>query len=115
VLAGYDTLYRVALSQSETAYNLGDLLFLGPLERVAAVQLTVEPLERMGTRWSDAAQPERLVDALGGRPDLLQAAGRLLLLRLRGERAPLCLPRTWTPCWAAGVPPARSGACARCW
>ena len=52
------------------------------------MQLTVEPLERMGTRWSDAAEPERLVDALGGLPDLLQAAGRLLLLRLRGERAP---------------------------
>lgn len=86
-LAGYDTLYRAALSQSETAYNLGDLLFLGPLERAAAVQLTVEPLERMGTRWTNAALPERLVDALGGLPDLLQAAGRLLLLRLRGERA----------------------------
>lgn len=88
VLAGYDTLYRAALSQSETAYNLGDLLFLGPLERGAAVQLSVEPLERMGATWSDGALPERLVDALGGLPDLLQAAGRLLLLRLCGERAP---------------------------
>lgn len=88
VLAGYDTLYRAALSQSETAYNLGDLLFLGPLERAAAVQLVVEPLERMGTRWSDATLPARLVDSLGELPDLLQAAGRLLLLRLRGARSP---------------------------
>lgn len=88
-IAGYDRLYRAALSQSETAYNLGELLFLGPLERPAAIRLATEPLNRIGVQWQQPELAAHLVDQLGARPDLIQDAGRLLLLRLQGFRAPV--------------------------
>ena len=87
-LAGYGTLYRAALSQSETAYNLGEPLYIGPLEREAAVRLATEPMQRMGILWVDPSLPEKLVDAVGCLAHLIQEACRRLLLRVRGFRAP---------------------------
>jgi hypothetical protein len=86
VLAGYRTLYRAVLSQSHAAYNLGQTMFLGPLERNDALRLATEPMERIGIRWADAQLPEYLVDTLGFVAHLIQESGRRLLLRLRGFR-----------------------------
>lgn len=88
-LAGYGTLYRAALSQAETAYNLGEPLFLGSLEREAALRLATEPMERVGISWADPTLAEQLVTALGGLPHLIQEACRRLLLRVRGFREPV--------------------------
>ncbi len=88
-LAGYGTLYRAALSQAETAYNLGEPLFLGSLEREAALRLATEPMERVGIQWADPELAERLVATLGMLPHLIQEACRRLLLRVRGFREPV--------------------------
>lgn len=89
VLAGYGTLYQATLAQSEVVYNLGKVIFLGPLASAPAHALATAPMERIGCGWQDPALTAQVTAAVGAYPHLIQEACGRLLLRLRGARSPL--------------------------
>lgn len=72
VLTGFDYLYRESLNQASPLYNFATVRTLGPLEEEESRALVVEPLERLGVRFTDKALVDRIVQQTGGYPSVVQ-------------------------------------------
>lgn len=72
VLSGYLELYLTALDRRGAAYNFADIVELGPLDAESALELAVEPLARLGMRWSSEAVAHTLVERAGRYPYVVQ-------------------------------------------
>jgi hypothetical protein len=72
VLTGFDYLYRESLNQASPLYNFATVRTLGPLEDESSRALVVEPLERLGVRFTDKYLVDRIVQQTGGYPSVVQ-------------------------------------------
>lgn len=72
VMTGFWDLYAAAvLTQNHPLRNFAERIRLGPLERDAARALCREPMADLGLHFDAEATMDTLIDAVGGRPNLL--------------------------------------------
>ncbi|WP_437910943.1 AAA family ATPase [Sorangium sp. So ce327] len=72
VLAGYLFLYRESLNQRSPLYNFATVRLLGPLEREAARDLALKPMQRLGVAYADPELPAQIAEKTGGYPSFVQ-------------------------------------------
>ncbi|WP_437316062.1 two-component regulator propeller domain-containing protein [Sorangium sp. So ce385] len=72
ILAGYLFLYRESLNHRSPLYNFATVRTLGPLEREAARDLALVPMQRLGVAYADPELPSRIAERTGGYPSFVQ-------------------------------------------
>lgn len=88
MLAGFWDLYEAtSLDFASPIRNFGEVIRLGALEPEACLALATEPLRSLGIRYVDEQLPARIVQACGGRANLVAICCQQLIEGLdRGER-----------------------------
>nr|VFJ55188.1 MAG: hypothetical protein BECKFW1821A_GA0114235_105216 [Candidatus Kentron sp. FW] len=88
VLAGFWELYRhVALDYQSPLKNFGEVLQVEALEPEACRSLATEPMARMGIGYREEAVLARLLEATGGRANLISIACNEILKKLGALKA----------------------------
>ena len=83
ILAGFWDLYASAvLDYQSPIKNFGEVLTIGPLEPDACRELATRPMAELGLQWQEPDDVERLVQATGGRANLIAIACHEMLKKL---------------------------------